>query len=949
MAGDADHRARGRPTLVGRDGECRILEEVVSGVVGGTGGVVVLTGEAGMGRTALVEHLGGLAAGAGVAVAAAVAYPLAAETPYLPVLSAVRPLLADQPEVADGLHPLRRLFVDLDPRGGPPPAVDDADRTRLHVSLATVVSRLAHRTPLVMAVEDLHAADAATLEVLPLIAEETAGSPLALVVTARSPADGTRAEVSACVEALAQRGTHVQLGGLSAGDVAGLIRNRLGAPVRPALAAQVAERTGGNPLLVIMVVEELRDTGALGGATVLGLEGEAPSGPPPSVVSLLGARLTALSPPERRAVEILAVAGAPVTAETLECVLDDPDGGREVFDALLSLELAGLVTRRGVGSDGWRLRQPMLGEVALEGLPPAERRRWHRAFARALADADPVVVAPHILGAGPTAGDVGVLVEAARSMVRAGRPLTAGSWCAAIAAAVGDEDPEGSILCHEAAAEAFLIAGEADLARHHAEGAWRLCPPDDASTRTRLAAHLLDLSWRSGLPPPDWLAPDGALPEVGAVSPGVALRLEVARLQWQSREGARDRSAIRGLIARIRRLADRVGEPDAGLVSALADALLATSHGRITPGLLDRLPLRPPPGVDPALAMILANLRLDLVVLTGTVADQMDAIAELDRLAAARAAPRPWRAVVAEIEARVVAGTLEGRVDRKVVAAQLVPGGPRSRIAGTTSVVTAVAAGGFGDRDAVAAEVARMRERLALDADPVAGLYADALAVWDDPDPGVVARLVDGRGSWFQAGLPDLIAVGIGVAHLRAGPDGDLGGWCRRLRGFDGGAGRLTAWAEVLEAAASGDGEGPRRLAGAADRFSNLGMTHVAAHCTLRAAAWDPGAVDDDALGRAADDLARAGNVRLHRWARRVLAGRGVRTPPVDVRDDLGLTPRERQVAAEVAAGRTNREIAERLFISVRTVTSHLDHIYTKLGISSRSELARLVRAPAGS
>jgi non-specific serine/threonine protein kinase len=57
------------------------------------------------------------------------------------------------------------------------------------------------------------------------------------------------------------------------------------------------------------------------------------------------------------------------------------------------------------------------------------------------------------------------------------------------------------------------------------------------------------------------------------------------------------------------------------------------------------------------------------------------------------------------------------------------------------------------------------------------------------------------------------------------------------------------------------------------------------------------------------------------------------------------LTPREREVAELVADGLSNAAIAERLVVSVRTVTSHLDHAYTKLGIRSRTELAREVRA----
>ena len=91
-----------------------------------------------------------------------------------------------------------------------------------------------------------------------------------------------------------------------------------------------------------------------------------------------------------------------------------------------------------------------------------------------------------------------------------------------------------------------------------------------------------------------------------------------------------------------------------------------------------------------------------------------------------------------------------------------------------------------------------------------------------------------------------------------------------------------------------------------------------------------------ETLGRALAAFERLG---AHAWTERVRAETrriGGRPPA-----DGGLTPSEQQIAALVAEGRTNREVATALFISDRTVESHLSHIYRKLGIRSRAALAR--------
>ena len=121
------------------------------------------------------------------------------------------------------------------------------------------------------------------------------------------------------------------------------------------------------------------------------------------------------------------------------------------------------------------------------------------------------------------------------------------------------------------------------------------------------------------------------------------------------------------------------------------------------------------------------------------------------------------------------------------------------------------------------------------------------------------------------------------------------------------------------------------RLDAAADQFEQLGAFAMAA----------------DASAHAAREHARAGtrirelesSTRAH-W----LASRwGLRTPATNAIDSpLPITDREREIANLVAVGLTNREVADRLYLSPYTVNSHLRHVFTKLGIRSRVELARL-------
>jgi len=162
------------------------------------------------------------------------------------------------------------------------------------------------------------------------------------------------------------------------------------------------------------------------------------------------------------------------------------------------------------------------------------------------------------------------------------------------------------------------------------------------------------------------------------------------------------------------------------------------------------------------------------------------------------------------------------------------------------------------------------------------------------------------------------------------------------------GAGRWlpSAWACVVRARLCGSSaSSAAELLRAADILKGLGRNLEEAERVVDAAEADLGAVDSARLGAAFEIARQAGATwlvaRIEAIAPVGRARNWVRAA------DGALTSRELEVAELVADGLTNREISARLYISVRTVTSHLDHIYTKLGLSSRETLAAWQRANA--
>jgi DNA-binding SARP family transcriptional activator len=346
----------GAEALVGRRPELAHLTAVADQVAAGRAAVVVLSGEAGIGKTRLAEAAAEAARAAGWSVA----WSRCAD-------DAGAPALWPWTQVLEQLDRGELALVD----GG---SEDDADsaRFRLFQDLRSRLTAAAAR-PVLVVLDDLQGADTASVQLLGLLARHLPRAPVLLLVTARTVGEELPDAVAGCLGRLAREpsATCLQLTGLGTDDVQALLVAQLGSPRDRALAAAVHDRTGGNPFFVVELSRWMV------GAHDLHLD----SVPvPPSVVEVLRTRLCRLPREIRQVLELAAVAGREVTLDLLEAA------GTPAEDALGALDAAvavGLVVE-GARAWSWRFTHALVQEVLVADLPALRRARLHARLGQAL-------------------------------------------------------------------------------------------------------------------------------------------------------------------------------------------------------------------------------------------------------------------------------------------------------------------------------------------------------------------------------------------------------------------------------------------------------------------------------------------------------------------------------------------------------------------------------------
>jgi DNA-binding CsgD family transcriptional regulator len=981
------------PTFVGRTAESARLAEARDRASAGTPAVVVVGGEAGVGKSRLVGELVASSRAAGATVLTGGCVELGGEgLPFAPIVEALRMLARalDGPGLATAVpEPARtelaRLLPELGlpPAGGPaPPWLDlGSAQGRLFELLLGLLERLADHQPTILVVEDLHWADRSTRDLLAFLVRNLRHGRVLLLLTYRSDELHRRHPLRPLLAELERdrRVERLELGRFDRGEVAAQLTGILGAAPAARFVDRIHARSGGNAFFV----EELAAAASARGAPAPGgLDGELP----PSLRDTLLARIELLPEPTQQVLRVAAAAGGRVAHELLAEVAGLPEpallaGLREAVSAQV------LLVDAHHGTYGFR--HALVKEAVYGELLPGERTRLHDRFAVAFQQAS----------AGPPSADPALAAE------------LAWHWYAA-------HDLERAL---PAAVEAGLAAERSYAfaeAQRHFERAlelWERVPAAPTSLdRVELLGRAAEAAANAGVTERAVSLVRGALAEVdperdrlraGLLTQRLAHHLRIAgrpgafeayqeavRLVPPSPPTAERASVLAGLgqalMLRASFAEARAVCEEAIAAARAAGACAVESHALSTlgvavfwlgdraAGLADLREARRLAGVagsaeDEVRACINLSSELDDVGRT-----EEAVAAAMEGLAVARAAG--LQRTVGTFLAANAANSLYqlGRWDEaeRLTAPAVELGAAEDVNAVTLLGIRALLEAGRGDFQAALDHVDAAR-RLVGDLFvamqyPVALFWIEGeAAVWQGRHAEASKAVADGLGAVRTARdellANNLLAVGLRVEGDRvelAGPRNDAATVAEA---------RLAAAALLERArAAAVEPAAPAPLAvlatceaewtrvrGASDparwraavaAWDEAGHPYRAAYARWRAAAALLARRGDRelalALLREADAVAAAlGAAPLRREVQRLARlGRIELAPAAPAGPDagLGLTARELEVLRLVAEGRSNRQVAEELFISVKTASVHVSNILAKLGVASRVEAA---------
>jgi hypothetical protein len=341
---------------VGRVPELEALVGAFGSVRRGRGSLFLVSGEPGIGKTRLAEEVARLAESEGMTVVWGSAWDGGGAPTYWPWIQILRALRGVVPEPGDALQrDLGPLWTDsVEARE------EDAEARefRRYDALRAVLAAAADRAPLVVVLDDLHAADRGTLAALHFLSRGIRAVPMLVVGTHRDAEARLRPEIGGLLERVAREGTRLLLRRLAREDVAKLTEDL--EPVPPESVDRIYETSGGNPFFAKEVLRLVR-SGA--GAKRI----------PDAVRAVVAERLGALDAKTRDALEAAAVVGREVSLEVLASVSEFPRHALE--EALEGAVLSGLLER--LDDARYAFAHPLFRESLYHGAGTARRCRLH--------------------------------------------------------------------------------------------------------------------------------------------------------------------------------------------------------------------------------------------------------------------------------------------------------------------------------------------------------------------------------------------------------------------------------------------------------------------------------------------------------------------------------------------------------------------------------------------
>ncbi len=897
-----------RQPLVGRHEELGVLRGAIASAGARNGRLVVVTGAAGIGKTRLAE--------------AAID---AAHEASLPVSRGYA--VAD-----DGMPPLwpwQRVLRGRAASLATGEAGDAAGRFQHFVGLTELVRGEADPAGLLLVLEDLHWADTASLQLLRHVANEIDSIAIALVVTARHEA---YPPWEAVLPDLARAGAEfVELGGLAPADLA---------EWQPALAADpdrataVHAATGGNPLLVSLIAADL-------GTPLTAALAERPE-----LRRLVAARVLALPPEARAVVEAASVLGERIVAP----ILAQMTGRNDVADDLDLARRAGVLR-------GQAFEHALVRDAVYAGLPEARRLDLHRAAAEALetnASGLPGMITAHWRRVGDHRRCLAWAVRA-DDAARATLAFDDAARYAELAVACARDLDEDVAAMLVRLAQVQLLQG---FAARSAQSCVAAAAAARAAGRPDLAADAALVVHGSGLPDVYRVIAslcEDAVRDIDATDHARRARL-LAQLATAAAELDGDPERARGLALEAMAEAQRCDDADAQFetIAARYHTIMApaTVHERFALGtkaliIAERT-------TRPTAAMWGHLWRLDAELQLGSLGDvdadlaALEGIATVGRSVTARWHHLRWTAMLAALrgdfadarEANVAARTLGERLgDMSLIGLstafavqlavmrsdlteagadweqQIAAGPPMPLVRISFPILHAIG----GDLDLARAEFAEFRDLPATFPRGVRWAatmqqVAVAAVLLDDADAAAAVHRVlaefaddyqgDGSGAVYTYGAWALLLGDL--AHV-AGEHAQAIEHYVKAIGLDSriGARPFIALAQLGCArslvACGGETARARELAAAAHaEFRRLDMPRP---------------------------MQRAGSVLAR----------------LDADSSSPLTAREREVAELISRALSNRDIAEHLVLSERTVETHVRNILIKLGFTSRTEIVAWV------